>query len=231
MLTLLLTSYPFHGALEGVDQGVVFEHNVHGVHSHLDSSFNGDAGTAQFEDISRDFTNWGCYSCYVSLGDMALNGVFGVRTPKSQQPSSLIDSEVGEVMQEYRDLNSLWCNHDVLAIDHSARDLLHQDASGVELWRQDQLRLCPNLIEEQDSHLQASPSRRGPLNVVSGPTERQRRPQIVRDWLSTHASWPYPTPAEKSELIKATGYTENQLKNCLSNLRTRYKYCKFMLLQ
>ncbi|KAB2103051.1 hypothetical protein AG0111_0g8709 [Alternaria gaisen] len=217
-------SYPFHGALEGVDEGVVFEQNVNAVHTHPDSSFHGDDGTAQAHDISRDFTDWGCYNGYVSLGDIILNGAFGIRTPDPQQPWSLLDSKDSKVLQEYGNLNSPWCTHDVFAIKDSVGDLLHQDASDVDLWRQDQRRLSPDLVEEQDDHLKTPPSQCGPLRIVSEPTERQKRPQIVRDWLSAHASWPYPTPTEKSELIEATGYTGLQLNNCLSNLRTREKY-------
>lgn len=195
-----------------------------------DSSFNGDSDTAQVEEISDRSAYWGYHSGYISLGDMSLDQVTGVRTPDQQQPWFLSDFERAEVVQEHESLNNPWSTHTVFAIEDNVGNPLHRDASHVDLWTQDQGHPNLDLIDEQDNYLQTSPSGCEPYRIVSKLSERQRRPQVVRDWLSVHASWPYPTSAEKSGLIAATGYTERQLNNCLSNVRTREKYCKPVIL-
>jgi hypothetical protein len=134
------------------------------------------------------------------------------------------------VVKEHGSLNNPWSTHNVFTIEDNVGNPLHPDAPHVDLWTQDQGPPNLDLIDEQDDNLQTSPSRCESYRIVSKLSERQRRPQVVRDWLSVHASWPYPTPAEKSGLIAATGYTERQLNNCLSNVRTREKHCKLVIL-
>ena len=45
--------------------------------------------------------------------------------------------------------------------------------------------------------------------------------KILNHWLANHINNPYPTPAEKNELLKQTGLTKIQLSNWFINVRRR----------
>ena len=45
--------------------------------------------------------------------------------------------------------------------------------------------------------------------------------KILNDWLVQHLNNPYPTPAEKNELLRQTGLTKIQLSNWFINVRRR----------
>lgn len=45
--------------------------------------------------------------------------------------------------------------------------------------------------------------------------------KILNNWLENHLNNPYPTPAEKNELLKQTGLTKIQLSNWFINVRRR----------
>ncbi|OAG16190.1 hypothetical protein CC77DRAFT_390909 [Alternaria alternata] len=217
-------SYCLHETLEEVNDGDVLKHNANGTNIHGNRSFRGNGDIARVEHVSGDLTYWDCHSGDVSLGDTAPDRLLDVRNPDTQQPWSPPQYECGEVVQEYENTNSPWSFHGFLGTEESAGDFLHQDASDVELWMQDQLFLNLDLIDEQQNHLQTPLSRCETLRVVSERTEQPKRLRIIRGWLSLHASNPYPTSAEISELVEATGCTERQLKTCLTNLRTREKH-------
>jgi hypothetical protein len=46
---------------------------------------------------------------------------------------------------------------------------------------------------------------------------------VIRDWYFAHSSSPYPSPKVTAELARLSGLSEQQAKQCLSNLRARAK--------
>jgi len=81
-------------------------------------------------------------------------------------------------------------------------------------------------IQQPEDHLQISTLQRSPYSDSSTSTGCQRLLRIVRRWLSDHASWPYPSRAEKKSLAESTGCSVDQVKTCFTNTRAREKHCK-----
>lgn len=65
----------------------------------------------------------------------------------------------------------------------------------------------------------------GQNNKSPGGGKRSNLPketvQILNTWLLSHLQNPYPTPAEKNELLRQTGLTKIQLSNWFINVRRR----------
>lgn len=47
--------------------------------------------------------------------------------------------------------------------------------------------------------------------------------KLLRDWFHQHQEWPYPTPEQKAELARETGFTGKQVSDWFTNARRRRK--------
>jgi hypothetical protein len=182
----------------------------------------------QGENDFGDGSNEPSHADYVCLRNIELDHDpnFDVAAFDAEQFRSLFDCEYGTAIQEYEGLTSLWSPPDGSADQDAAELHVHGAFQDFELWMQEPVIPREEILENSGFPLQTSTLQPAPSRVSRQLTERQRRPQVVRNWLSDHASWPYPTTAQKEILITATGYTERQLDVCLSNLRARNKNCK-----
>ncbi|KAH8642627.1 hypothetical protein IG631_00090 [Alternaria alternata] len=198
--------------------------NINDVRLNFGGFFDTANTIAHFDDLSDELTHGSPRVHYVCPSDIAIDRTFGVSDFGAQLSPPLFDADHADVVQKHVDLtNPRGWQNDLVTYDIS-RGYAHGGSFDPDIWMRNQGFPHLNIIDEQDDYLQTPPLQGEPCRIGSKPTERQKRPQIVRDWLSAHASWPYPTPAEKTQLVATTGYTERQLKNCLSNLRTREKH-------
>ena len=78
----------------------------------------------------------------------------------------------------------------------------------------------PALNKNSNDNLSSDPG--GPVPKVGARLSRDSI-RILRGWLSTHQSHPYPTDEEKDVLQRQTGLTKTQITNWLANARRRGK--------
>lgn len=211
--------------MDGTDEGNVPECNSSELHLDFDSPFDAAGTVLHVGDLSDNFVQGSPYGRCVCPSDIVIDKAFIVSSLDAQLSLPLFDVDHSDTVQEHVDSTNPWRRHNDFVIYNISGACAHGGVFDPDIWMRNQGFPHLDIIDEQDDYLQTPPLQREPCRIGSKPTERQKRPQIVRDWLSAHASWPYPTPAEKTELVAATGYTERQLKNCLSNLRTREKHC------
>jgi hypothetical protein len=157
---------------------------------------------------------------------LALDQPFNIPSLEAEPFDSLFECDDGENVQEYGAMTEQWPSENSFAIHDNSGDCIDGDGANFDLWMQGQRDQYPDPAKPSTGYFPTTLTRYSPGRGPSGLTERKRRLQIVRSWLSDHASWPYPSQAERSELIAATGCTERQLNVCLSNLRSREKHCK-----
>lgn len=226
MLTRSCISYLSRRPLEGTDEGNVPEYNSSELHLDFDSPFVAAGTVLHVGDFSDNFVQGSPHGLCVCPSDIVIDKAFIVPSLDAQLSPAVFDADHPDTVQEHVDSANPWGRHNDFVTYDISGAYAHGEGFDPDIWMRNQGFPHLDIIDEQDSYLQTPPLQREPCRIGSKPTERQKRPQIVRDWLSAHASWPYPTPAEKTELIAATGYTERQLKNCLSNLRTREKHRK-----
>jgi hypothetical protein len=204
--------------------------NINDLHLDFEGVFDATNTIAHVDDFSDELTYGSLHGRYVCPSDIAIDRAFDVYSFDAQLSPPLFDANHADIVQEHADLANPWGRHNNLVSYEISGGYAHGGIFDPDTWIRNQGFSHLDIIDERDNHLQTPPLQREPCRIDLEPTERQKRLQIVRDWLSAHASWPYPTAAEKSELIEATSYTERQLNNCLSNLRTREKYCQFTIL-
>ena len=222
MLTKLLTSHLSNAASRSADNVAFFHRNAVGSSIYFDNFCDADGTTAHTGSRLGDLTYWHHNDC-TDWGDTAIDKDFGVSSLDAHVSRSLFDFE------DDGDTTDFWSTQNVFTAQDIAGNL-HGDGTSFNIWTQDQGCSFSDSVEHPKDHLEFPQAQSARNFIPSKPTERHRRPQIVRDWLSLHAFSPYPTPAEKLELAAATGYTERQLNNCLSNLRTREKHCMSIVL-
>jgi hypothetical protein len=199
------------------------------VHLDFGSFFDAASTIAHVDDLSDHLTYDSPCGRYVCPSDIVIDKAFIVPSLDAQLSPPLFDVDHSDTVHEHVDSTNPRGRHNDLVTYDISGAYAHGEGFDPDIWMQNQGFPYLDTIDEQDKYPQNPPLQQEPCRIGSKPTERQKRPQIVRDWLSAHASWPYPTPAEKTELVAATGYTERQLKNCLSNLRTREKHRKSII--
>jgi len=190
-------------------------------HFHFEFPFNDDGNVAHVAHVDEnpgDFTQDISHGGYVCPSDTVFNNALDIHVPDASPPRSLFDCK--------HSIES-WCSDILSAGLVTPVGFVHQYVSDSDDYRtQDPVFTHSSLTKQSNGPGQIPELQPEPCHVSPHLTERRRRPQVVRDWLSSHRTWPYPTPTEKLGLITATGYTEEELNNCLTNLRAREKDCK-----
>ena len=222
LLTVLRTRRIWDEVLLDVDTDSVFHRNADDSHYLSDHFFDVHDHVAHADSCTSEYVTELPHGGYVSLGDIEFGSTLSVSVTDTQPPWPLFD---GGDVQDENGSTDLWPPHGVPADQDAVLDYTDAELPDFGPWLQDADFVHTDPIQ-QPEYLQISTSQRSPYSSSSTSTECQRLLQMVRLWLSDHASRPYPSRTEKEELAESTGCSVDQVENCFTNTRAREKHCK-----
>ena len=228
MLTTLRTSSIWNEAASDVDGQDALYHNANNSYPQPGSLCDVDGHVPQVDSYTSYFAQNAPHNGYVSLGDIELKNTLNVPVTAIQPPQSLLDGQYGGDVQDENNLTNLWYSYGVSTGYDTAEEYIHTDVPALAYYMQGLEFTHAGTTEQPDAHLQTLTSPNDPCQMPPSLSACQHRVQIVRRWLSDHASGPYPTPAEKAALTESAGCSEHQLNVCFRNLRAREKHCKLV---
>jgi len=222
LLTVARTRQIWDEFILDVDTDIVFHRNADDSHCLSDHIFDVDGHVAHADSCTSEYVPELPYEGHVFLGDLEFGSTLSVPLTDTQPHWPLFD---GGDAQDENGLTDLWPPHGVSADQNAV--LVYTDAEFPDFgqWMQDADLIHTDPIQ-QPGDLQISTSQRSPYSSSSTSTECQRLLQIVRRWLSDHASQPYPSRTEKEKLAESTGCSVDQVEHCFTNTRAREKHCK-----
>jgi len=228
VLTIPRSSHTWDEALLNVNNEHVFYRSADDPPFRSDHGYDVDGHFAHVDGCTGYFAQDTPHNGYVSLSDIEFDDTLSHPPTATQPPQPVFDGQYGGDVQVGNGLTIFCSPHGVSTGYDAAEEYMYTDVPGFDFDMQGVEFAHADTMEQPDAHLRILTSPNEPCQMRPNLSACQHRVQIVRRWLSDHASRPYPNLTEKAALAASAGGSEHQLNVCFRNLRAREKHRKLV---